>query len=120
MKTRTPIAHMVLLTALAGTLSTGCATAGLIYEDVGHPPIEVVPEGLRFDRNLNASDGGRALVKEGSACSYDILKLVAWGDGTQAAAAKAGGITQVVGVDLDHTAVLGIVFTRVCTKVYGQ
>lgn len=120
MNTRTHVGHVLLLAALTAALSAGCATAGLIYEDVGHPPIEVVPEGLRFDRNLNASDGGRALVKEGSACSYDILKLVAWGDGTQAAAAKAGGITEVVGVDLDHTAVLGLVFTRVCTKVYGQ
>ncbi len=115
---------MLLCTLLGSTfLASGCATAGLIYEDVGHPPIHVVgggdSAGIRWDPNLNASMGGRHLVKRGVACSQDILKLVAWGDATQAAAAKQGGITEVVGVDFDNTAVLGFFYTKNCTVVYG-
>jgi hypothetical protein len=106
------------------SLVSGCATFGLVYEDVGHPPLEVIPRGesasASWDPNLNASDGGRELVKKGVACSQDILKLVAWGDGTQAAAAKQGEITEVVGLDFDNTAVLGFVYTRNCTVVYGR
>lgn len=108
----------------SATAATGCATAGLIYEDVGHPPIHVVgnPDsgGLGWDSNLNASMEGRKLVKRGVACSQDILKLVAWGDGTQAAAARQGGITEVVGLDFENTAILGFVYSRNCTIVYGS
>lgn len=113
----------VVFVALA-PLATGCATVGLIYEDVGHPPIQITAgsdsAGIAWDPHLNASTGGRALVKRGVACSQDILKLVAWGDATQAAAAKQGGVTEVVGVDFDNTAILGFVYTRNCTVVYGN
>lgn len=76
--------------------------------------------GIGWDPNLNASLGGRELLKKGVACSQDILKLVAWGDGTQAAAAKQGGITEVVGLDFDNTAILGFIWTKNCTVVYGR
>lgn len=103
---------------------TGCATAGLIYEDVGHPPIQVAQGAesvaLSYDSNLNASSGGRSWTKSGMACSRDVLKLVAWGDGTQAAAARQGGITQVLGVDFDNSAILGFAYTENCTIVYGN
>lgn len=105
-------------------VAQGCATFGLVYEDVGHPPIDVIPQGrsvgMAWDPNLNASTGGRELTKRGVACSQDILKLVAWGDGTQAAAAKEAGITEVVGLDFENTAILGFVYTRNCTVVYGN
>lgn len=113
LKTLSPIAMLAVL-------SSGCATFGLIYEDVGTPPFHVLPQGRSgWDENLNASTGGRELVKRGVACSQDILKLVAWGDGTQAAAARQGGITEVVGLDFENTAILGIVYTKNCTVVYG-
>lgn len=113
--------------ALAGALP-GCMTFGLLYEDVGHPPMDLevsvsakaVSMMRAWDPNLNASMGGRALVKRGVACSQDVLKLVAWGDATQAAAAKEGGITEVVGMDVDNTAILGFVYTQNCTVVYGR
>jgi hypothetical protein len=102
------------------TLTSGCATAGVIYEDVGTPPFHILPQSRSgWDPNLNASTGGRELLKRGVACSQDILKLVAWGDGTQAAAAKQGGITEVVGLDFENTAILGIIYTKSCTVVYG-
>ncbi len=115
---------IVFTTLLGFTLmASGCVTAGLIYEDVGHPPIHISgvgdSAGIGWDPNLNASMGGRQLVKRGVACSQDILKLVAWGDATQAAAAKQGGITEVVGVDFDNSAVLGFFYTKNCTVVYG-
>ena len=104
-------------------VASGCGTAGLIYEDVGHPPIEVGGSsrsfGLAWDPNLNAALGGRKLTQRGVACSQDILKLVAWGDGTQAAAARQGGIIEVVGVDFENTAILGLLYTKSCTVVYG-
>jgi hypothetical protein len=121
-----PFARTNLMTALfvLPTLASGCATAGLIYEDVGHPPIHVGggsdSRGLAWDGNLNASIGGRELAKRGVACSQDILKLVAWGDGTQAAAARQGGITEIVGLDFENTAILGFFYTKSCTVVYGN
>jgi hypothetical protein len=106
----------------SSTLASGCV-AGLLYEDVGHPPVQITghPDsvGAAYDPNLNASMGGRQLVKKGVACAQDVLKLVAWGDATQAAAAKQGGITEVVGVDFDTTAVLAFFYTKSCTVVYG-
>lgn len=122
MKTRKALKALSPLVALAAL--SGCATAGIIYEDVGHPPLHVFPNGegagVGWDRNLNGSFGGRELVKKGVACSQDILKLVAWGDATQAAAAKQGGITEVVGLDFDNTAILGFIWTQSCTVVYGH
>lgn len=115
--------HVAVLLAL-GAITSGCATAGVLYEDVGHPPINVIPRaegaGIGWDPNLNASMGGRELLQRGVACSQDILKLVAWGDATQAAAAKQGGVTQVVGVDFENTAILGFFYTKSCTVVYGN
>ncbi len=101
-----------LLTLLAtACILSACTPAGLIYEDVGHPPILLGPAGpnggtMGFDPNLNASDGPRSWSKVGTACSYDVLKLVAWGDATQAAAAKQAGINEVVGLDVETEAVL--------------
>lgn len=106
------------------SLTSACGTFGVIYEDVGHPPIAVVPRDgsapMGWDPNLNASMGGRELLERGVACSQDILKLVAWGDATQAAAAKQGGITQVVGLDFENTAILGFIYSKSCTVVYGN
>lgn len=117
------LSRSVLLALVS--IHAGCATFGVVYEDVGHPPLSLVPTSARstsigWDPNLNASTDGRALVKRGVACSQDILKLVAWGDATQAAAAKQGGITEVVGLDFENTAILGFIYTKNCTVVYGS
>lgn len=124
MKLREKSSTLLPLAALSALLVSGCATFGLVYEDVGHPPIEVVVKGdragLAWDPNLNASLTGRQLLKKGVACSQDVLKLVAWGDGTQAAAAKQGGVTEVVGVDFENTAILAFIYTQNCTVVYGS
>ena len=48
------------------------------------------------------------------------MKLVAWGDGSQAAAAKAGDFTKIHGVDFETTAILAILYSHNCTIVYGE
>lgn len=104
-------------------LGSGCgATYGVIYQDVAQPPIDIMGSdpGFDWDAKLNATSGPRKVVKSGEACSSDVLKLVAWGDGSQVAAAKAGGITRIHGVDFDVTSVLLIGYTRACTTVYGE
>lgn len=114
----------LVLAALTSLLASGCTTFGLIYEDVGHPPIQISSGDsgptVNWDANLNASIDGRELGKRGVACSTDVLKLVAWGDATQAAAARNGGISEIVGVDFENSAILGFFYTKNCTIVYGK
>lgn len=58
-------------------------------------------------------------TKQGRACAQNILGLVATGDASIDAAARAGGIKQVVSVDFESNHILGII-GNFCTVVKGN
>ncbi len=62
---------------------------------------------------------GRVGAKEGRACAQSILPLVAQGDASIAAAAKAGGIKKIDTIDHYSKSLLGIV-SDFCTIVRGS
>jgi len=110
---------------LGAVVVAGCSVnMGILYEDVAHPPVDILGTAdkpvLVMDPNVNASIKGRTLTKSGTACSADVLKLIAWGDSSQAAAAKAGSVTKLNAVDTEVTAFLALVYTRVCITVSGE
>lgn len=62
---------------------------------------------------------GTSATKQGRACAQNILGLVATGDASIDAAARAGGIKQIVSVDFESNHILGIIGTF-CTIVKGN
>ena len=125
MNTITTTAGPLLVLALLGLTLSGCGVSfGLLYEDVSQPPLDFFPggdgAGIAWDNSLNANQEGRVVSKQGKACARDVLKLVAWGDGSQSAAAAEGGVETIQGVDFEVTAILGILYTESCTIVYGE
>ncbi len=98
-----------LVPAVSAVLLTGCMMAvqspviGLLYTEVWGP--------------IDA--GGRVGAKEGQSCAQTVLGLVATGDASIKAAAKAGGITQINSVDHYTRNVLGIM-GEFCTIVRGS
>ena len=58
-------------------------------------------------------------AKQGRSCAKSYLGMVATGDASIAAAAKAGGIKRISYVDSDSSAIFGIVATY-CTIVHGE
>lgn len=115
----------VIAVMFAAIVLANCSyNAGLLYEDVVQPRIQAEfgtnSTVLNWDSNLNSSINARTVTKSGKACSKDILKLVAWGDGSQAAAAKNGGISKISALDFEVTAILGFLYTESCTVVIGE
>lgn len=108
MKTRLPI-----LIASLGTLlgAAACAPFGAIYHDVRSPP---------ESNSLNPIDGTRVMTKTGSACAHGVLGLVAWGDASQEAAARAGGLKKVHAADETRTGVLAFIYRKYCIVVSGE
>ncbi len=97
-----------LVIAAAAALLTGCMIVqspaiGVLYTEVWGP--------------IDA--GGRVGAKEGQSCAQSILGLVATGDASIKAAAKAGGITQINSVDHYTRNVMGIM-GEFCTIVRGS
>jgi len=93
--------------ALAAVFLSGCIAVrtpaiGLLYTEV-YGPVDA---------------GGRIGAKEGRSCAQSILVLVATGDASIKAAAKAGGITQINSVDHYTRNILGIM-GEFCTIVRG-
>lgn len=101
----------LLSVGAVGLLALGCAPFGIIYHDVQAPP-EGVP--------LTPANGTRTIIKTGRACAHGVLGLVAWGDASQQAAARNGGITKVYAADETRVGVLTIVYRRYCTVVSGE
>ena len=92
----------LIATAAAILPMTGC-----VYMHVKAP----------LDTDLNETMLGD---KVGMSTAHSVLGLVAWGDaGTQAAAAD-GGITTIRHADQDRFAILGFVYARYRTIVYGD
>ena len=101
----------VALAAAAGCLllTTSCAMAaapvnGFWYSEVAHPG--------------HATDNATS-SKMGKAECTSILGLVATGDASISAAARAGGITKIHHVDYDSYSILGI-YAKFTTIVYGD
>ncbi|MCH6562976.1 MAG: hypothetical protein IH800_11265 [Myxococcales bacterium] len=103
-----------VLAATAGAmLLSGCIAVG--YGGIGAPAM-----GLIYTEVWGPIDaGGRVGAKEGQACAQSILGLVATGDASIKAAAKAGGITQINSVDHYTRNVMGIM-GEFCTIVRGS
>ncbi len=58
--------------------------------------------------------------KVGESEAQAILGLIAWGDAGTQAAAKAGGITTLRHADTQVFSILGFVYSRQTTIVYGD
>ena len=98
--------------ALAALAGAGLMSGGIAV----YPPAV----GLLYTEGWGPVDaGGRVGAKEGMACAQSILGLVATGDASIKAAAKAGGITQINSVDHYTRNVLGIM-GEFCTLVRGS
>lgn len=101
MKTHTRT--LVAVTACLALLPLG----GCLYANVKLP----------LDSNLESTELGS---KVGKSDAHAVLGLVAWGDaGTQAAAAE-GEIETIQHADQQHLSVLGFVYARYRTIVYGD
>lgn len=100
---------LTLCILLAGFLVTGCQPvasplAGFIYNHTKFGDVATT--------NTNAA-------KEGKACAYTVLGLIAGGDASIDAAKKAGGITEVASVDHSVLNILGVTADW-CTIVRGK
>lgn len=84
------------------SLGTGC-----VYANVDLP----------LDTDLHETELGD---KVGRSEAQSILGLVAWGDASTRAAAEDGKITTLQHADQNWFSVLGFVYSRVTTIVYGE
>lgn len=102
--------HLKLIAAAAlVVLATGCAqgrspVTGFLFSDV------------KGSESVSSNSVGS---KMGSACATSILGWVATGDASTAAAAKAGGISQISNVDYHTKSILGL-WAESCTTAYGK
>lgn len=106
MKTKNRLAFL-LVAAIAAFSFTACGTG-------------FGPQGALFTQTtigVYATEVGGA--RQGEACSFSVLGLVALGNGGVAEAAELGGITRVKSIDLEGFSVLGV-FAQLCTVVRGD
>jgi hypothetical protein len=90
---------------LASALSL--SLPGCLYMNVKAP----------LDTDLDETQLG---AKVGRSKAESILALVAWGDAGTQAAARDGGITTLRHADMETFAILGFVYVRQRTIVYGD
>ena len=101
--------QMILSAILASSfLLSGCIP-------VASPAIGILLTDVHDPNHSN----GKVGPKRGEACAQSILGLVAQGDASIWAAAKAGGITKIDTVDTYSNNMLGII-ARFCTVVHGS
>ena len=81
--------------------------AGCLYTHITVP----------YGTELNMTELGH---KKGTASTYSVLWLFAWGDAGAAAAAKNGDVTTLTFMDRELHAVLFGIYTRQTTIVYGD
>lgn len=94
-----PLAALLGLTALT--------LPGCLYAHVKSP----------LDTDLASTKLG---AKVGEASNQEVLGLVAWGDASTQAAAKAGGITTINHADEEFFSILWFVYMKQTTIVYGD
>lgn len=100
--------HLLLL-PLAFGLVTGCAT-------VRTPVVGALYTDAASSESVSSNHMGK---KRGESCAQSILGLVATGDASTEAAAKAGGITKISHVDSKSNNIIGVI-AKYCTVVYGE
>lgn len=83
------------------------ATTGCVYMNVTAP----------LDTDLDKTELGS---KVGKSEAQSVLGVVAWGDAGTQAAARNGGITTLRQMDQETFAILGFVYVRVRTVLYGD
>ncbi len=108
MKKLTTCIMTLSIATLAISALMGCASGtpvgGFIYSDVQGP--------------VNATGAMRGNL-HGEACAASYLSLIALGDASISAAAKAGGVNQISHVDHTWTNILGL-YAQYCTHVWGS
>ena len=72
---------------------------------------------LPLDRDLNRTQLG---TKVGKASVNSVLWAVAWGDGGTAAAAADGNLSTIEHADQELLVLLGGLYVRLTTVVYGE
>lgn len=93
----------------------GCMTLGLTgCLGVMTPAMGTLITDVGWDGQASGALG----TKEGKACATSVLALVASGDASIEAAAKAGGIKNVMSVD--HHTKWTLLFGEYCTIVRGS
>ncbi len=92
---------LVMVVCLSGCMSVASPAIGILYTDVRGP--------------LGGTSMGS---KEGKACAESFLGLIARGDASIEAAAKAGGITKITMVN-HHTENIFGLMGKYCTVVRG-
>lgn len=95
------------LSILAASLVLLCFAPGCLYMNVTTP----------LDTDL---DDTRLGSKVGRSQAHSVLGLVAWGDAGTQAAARDGGIEVLRHADSELLLVLGFVYGRQRTVVYGD
>ncbi len=91
-----------LLVCAFAVSATGC-----VYTNITAP----------LDTDLDATELGS---KVGRSEAQSVLGLVAWGDAGTQAAANEGGITTLRHADREVFSILGVVYVRSRTVVYGD
>jgi hypothetical protein len=100
MKTLVNISLIILL--VAAIMLSGC-----MYANVKTP----------LDIDLDKTTLGQ---KTGKASTYSVLWLIAWGDGSTAAAAADGNLSTINHMDVELYSILFGVYSRSTTVVYGN
>lgn len=97
--------RLVLAGAIAFVIMTICT--GCAYLKIQRP----------HDKDFANTELGR---KEGRSSFKSILWFVAWGDAGSTAAADNGGIAVIKHADVEYYAILGGLYSRITTVVYGD
>lgn len=103
-KLSVPLIALVLSGALGGCAMATTNVTGMLYAEVKGP--------------IAATSNARS-TKHGSAKATSILGLIATGDASIDAAAKAGNITQIHHVDYHTKNILGL-YAEFTVTVYGE
>lgn len=106
MKFRIALATLIGATLVLG----GCIAAPVV------PPVGVLYTDMDAPIGTMQRD---ASSKRGESSVTAILGMFSTGDGSVAAAAAAGGITRVKGIDYHFTNVIGV-YQKYTTVVYGD
>ena len=107
--------HLVKLSLclMAIVCLSGCMIAPVM------PPMGAVYHNTRapLDVDFEKSEYG---PKTGTASTNCILGLIAWGDASAEAAAKAGGITTIEHADYEYMNILLGIYQRYTTIAHGK
>jgi hypothetical protein len=112
MKMQGLILNTVLTLGILST-TTGCGALTGYWSRTGPAAIIIDREGD------HATNMDVAATKTGTACTYNVLGVVAFGDGSIDAAKRGGQITHVASVDYDYMNIIAN-FGHVCTVVRGS